>query len=155
MPNALLDREPVTRAQAAAELLRRRQARAGVMAFSEYVFRGYRPAPHLARLANALERLARREITRLMVIMPPRHGKTQLASINFPAWYLGQNPEHQIIGCSYGDTLAYSNSFAALQLMRSEEYQRLWPVSFVTEGATRWQLRGKANNRASYLAAGV
>src|SRR3990167_10805288 len=155
MPNALLDRGKVTRAQAAAELLRRRQARAGVLAFSEYVFRGYRRAPHLAQLADHLERLARREITRLMVVMPPRHGKSQLASINFPSWYLGQTPEHQIIGCSYGDGLAYANSFAALQLMRSAEYQQLWPTTFVTTGATRWQVSGKANNRASYVAAGV
>lgn len=147
--------KPVTRGDAAKELLRRRQARAGVLAFSVEVFRGYQSAPHLVLLADHLERLARREITRLLVVMPPRHGKSQLASINFPAWYLGQNPEHQIIGCSYGDSLAYANSFATLQLMRSDEYQTLWPTLFVAEGATRWQIKGKANNRASYVAAGV
>ncbi len=50
--------------------------------------------------------LARREITRLMISMPPRHGKSELGSKYFPAWWLGTFPEDQIILTTYSDAFA-------------------------------------------------
>ena len=48
----------------------------------------------------------RGEIRRLMISAPPRHGKTQLVSKRFPLWYLGRNPNTQIVHCGYGGTIA-------------------------------------------------
>jgi hypothetical protein len=53
-----------------------------------------------------LEAVERGEIDRLMVFMPPSHGKSEKASKRFPAWYLGRKPERQIIAASYNSDLA-------------------------------------------------
>ena len=140
---------------AGAVLQRRRQARSSLIFFAQWTFPAYEPALHLVNLAEHLERLERREITRLMVFSPPRHGKTELVSIRFPSWYLGRHPQHQVIGCSYTESLAYSNSWAVRQVISVPSYQSLWPTTFEKEGATHWQIAGKENQRASYIAAGV
>ncbi len=57
-------------------------------------------------LDEKLEAVERGEIDRLMVFMPPRHGKSEKASKRFPAWYLGRNPKRQIIAASYNSDLA-------------------------------------------------
>lgn len=125
------------------------------MSFAQWTFSAYERSPHLEALAEYLERLERREITRLMVFAPPRHGKSETVSIRFPAWYLGRHPQHQVIGCSYAESLAYSNSWAVRQVIGTPAYQALWPTTFEKEGATHWQIAGKENQRASYIAAGV
>jgi predicted phage terminase large subunit-like protein len=58
-------------------------------------------APHLNILTQKLVDLEQRRITRLLVEMPPRHGKSNLCSQYFPAWYLGRNPNHNVILASY------------------------------------------------------
>ncbi len=64
------------------------------------------PYPHLAYLAYALERLTRGEYRWLIVNMPPQHGKSQLCSRYFPAWYLEQHPDQTVLLCSYEATFA-------------------------------------------------
>lgn len=61
----------------------------------------WKPYPHLVYLNMQLGRLARREIKRLLVTMPPRHGKSWTCSKHFPAWYLSRFPEHRVILASY------------------------------------------------------
>src|SRR5690348_3861723 len=58
-------------------------------------------APHLRLLSDALWRVAAGHIRRLMVFMPPRHGKSELVSHYFPAWYLGTRPNRRVILTSY------------------------------------------------------
>jgi hypothetical protein len=53
-----------------------------------------------------LEAVERGDIDRLMIFMPPRHGKSELASKRFPAWCLGRNPTRQIIAAAYNSDLA-------------------------------------------------
>ncbi len=64
------------------------------------------PAKHLlyisARIASALAR----GNGRLIVSMPPRHGKSELLSVNTPIWTLDRNPRNDIILASYGQELA-------------------------------------------------
>jgi hypothetical protein len=87
----------VTPRQAAAERARRELARRRLAHFCQYVDAQYQVPAHVALLAERLEQVARfietegREgIGRLMILMPPRHGKTELASRLFPAWMLGR-----------------------------------------------------------------
>ena len=61
----------------------------------------YKPNWHHLLIADYLERVEKGEIKRLIIEMPPRSGKSQLASINFPAYYLGRNPDKEIITSSY------------------------------------------------------
>ncbi len=67
---------------------------------------GYRDAAHHRLIARKLEAVERGEIKRLMIFMPPRHGKSMLASEFFPAWYLGRNPDHYVIAATYAQELA-------------------------------------------------
>lgn len=61
----------------------------------------WRMAPHLALLNRVLLEVAAGTISRLMVWMPPRHGKSELTSAKFPGWYLGLNPHHKVLLTSY------------------------------------------------------
>ena len=141
--------------EAAEELVERREARARLIPFAQYTFPEYDAADHLYTVADKLEAVERGEIDRLMVFAPPRHGKTEMASIRFAAWYLGRNPQKQVIATSYAESLAYSNSYSVRTTIESPQYQRLWAANLDRSGAVRWQLEGKDNNRASYIAAGV
>jgi len=61
---------------------------------------------HHRVIAEHLEKVERGEIKRLIIEMPPRHGKSTLASVLFPAWYLGKHPEREVITTSYSGELA-------------------------------------------------
>jgi hypothetical protein len=70
--------------------------------YKKRIFRRYEHAPHLELLDTALEEVVRyvetggeEGIGRLIVEMPPRHGKTLTVSRLFPTWALGRNPHHR------------------------------------------------------------
>ena len=89
-------------------------ARAHPVGWAVYASRGrWRKARHLEYLGGLLVRLARGEILRLCVSMPPRHGKSELISKYFPSWFLGSHPGSRVILCSYGQALTYEWSRAA------------------------------------------
>lgn len=67
---------------------------------------GYRDAAHHRLIARHLEAVESGEIKRLVITMPPRHGKSMLASEFFPAWYLGRNPDHYVVTATYAQDLA-------------------------------------------------
>jgi predicted phage terminase large subunit-like protein len=71
-----------------------------------YQWPSYKLAKHHLLIARHLEMVERGEITRLMITMPPRHGKSMLASEFFPAWYLGRNPDHYVVAATYAQELA-------------------------------------------------
>jgi len=66
------------------------------------------PAKHLRIINTKLMEIAGGELTRLAVFLPPRHGKSELLSKYFPAWYLGHNPRERVILTSYESTFATS-----------------------------------------------
>ena len=77
-----------------------------LIAYAAYQWPGYTDAAHHRLIARHLEAVERGEITRLMITMPPRHGKSMLASEFFPAWYMGRNPDHYVVTATYGQELA-------------------------------------------------
>lgn len=78
------------------------------------------------RLEKFSEAVANEESPRLMLFMPPRHGKSTLASVAFPAWHLGKNPQHEFISCSYSGSLAMSFSRKVRQLVREPNYRHIF-----------------------------
>ncbi|MCW2922250.1 MAG: phage uncharacterized protein [Thermoleophilia bacterium] len=74
--------------------------------------------PHLQILDRALTDIAEGRNDRLIVEMPPRHGKSMEASELFPAWFLGRYPDKRIILASYGATLAKSFGRKARDLLK-------------------------------------
>lgn len=125
-----------------------------MLGFTGYTMRNYRIGEHHRRLAAALEAVERGEIKRLMVFMPPRHGKSELVSKRFPGWYLGRNPGRQFIGASYGQDLASDFGRDVRNIVGSAEYRALFPdVGLAGDSAAknRWH----TSRGGSYVAAGV
>lgn len=87
----------------------------------------YCPAPHLLKLIDYLERLERGEIKRLMVFMPPRHGKSVTISQLFPCWYLGRHPHAQIVQCGYGTDITIFHSRKARDILASARFHKVFP----------------------------
>lgn len=75
------------------------------------------------RLEKFSQDVVEKKSPRLMLFMPPRHGKSTLASIAFPAWHLGRNPDHEFISCSYSGSLAMGFSRKVRQLLREPTYK--------------------------------
>lgn len=77
-----------------------------LIAYAAYQWPSYQDAAHHRLIARHLEAVERGEIKRLMITMPPRHGKSMLASEFFPAWYMGRNPGHYVVTATYAQDLA-------------------------------------------------
>ena len=68
---------------------------------------------------------------RLMVFVPPQHGKSEIVSRKFPAWALGYNPKIKIVGTSYAVSLAHGFSRAIQRPIDSTEYREVFPATFL------------------------
>ncbi|OUJ08216.1 terminase large subunit domain-containing protein, partial [Acetobacter sp. DsW_059] len=109
---------------------------------------------HHRLLCEKLDAVERGEIKRLMVFMPPRHGKSELTSKRFPAWYMGRNPKKQIITASYGATLAQGFGRDVRNIVGSPEFASLFPgVGVASDSSARdnWH----TNKGGVYTAMGV
>ena len=78
------------------------------------------------RLEKFSDDVANRKSPRLMLFMPPRHGKSTLASIAFPAWHIGRHPHQEFISCSYSGSLSMSFSRKVRQLLREPNYKKVF-----------------------------
>ena len=115
---------------------------------------GYRVGRHHRLLCEKMEAVERGEIKRLMVFMPPRHGKSEIVSRRFPAWYLGRNPNKQIISASYGQDLANDFGRDVRNIVADPAYHALFPdVSVAADSSAR--NRWHTNKGGSFVAAGV
>lgn len=106
------------------------------------------------RLERFSEQVANKESPRLMLFMPPRHGKSTLASVAFPAWHLGRHPNHEFISCSYSGSLAMNFSRKVRQLLREPVYKNVFEKSRLdkdSQSIESWQ----TTQGGGYVAAGV
>lgn len=144
-----------------------RRARNNFMNFITYTKPDYQANWHHRNLANILDKFAKKEIKRLMVFMPPRHGKSEQTSRRLPAYIFGINPDAKIIATSYSATLAESMSKDVQRIIDSPTYNELFPETtlmgspFVKQdrkkiGYTRTNERFDiVGHNGYYLAAGV
>ena len=82
---------------------------------------------HLDAIAFKLQQCAERKIKRLIINMPPRHGKSFCASLAFPAWLLGRDPTTRIISVAYGEDLAGEYARGCKAIMDSSLYKEIFP----------------------------
>ena len=161
----------VTPQSAALERIRREKAKRHLVDFSEYVSSPwYEAYPHhdlvgkyLEEVALFIETKGKEGIGRLMIFMPPRHGKTEQVSRQFPAWLLGRMPDKRIILTSYNADRANASSRAARDLVLDQRYSAVFgsksseatPVrmSDDSRSVTAWDLA--APFRGGVVAAGV
>ena len=90
----------------------------------------------------------------MIIQVGPRKGKSQLASINFPAWYLGRNPDKEIITSSYSGDLASDFGQKTRDLVRDPIYQGIFSeirLKEDTQAKNKWMTEQKG----SYISTGV
>ncbi len=121
--------------------------------FSMFNNKNYRPSWLHEEIAKQLERVERGEVKRLMIFVPPRHGKSQLASIDFVAWYLGRNPEKNIIACSYSGDLSEDFGFKTRNLISDKPYQLLFGSSLREDSKSK--RKWVTQKGGTYIATGV
>lgn len=107
-------------------------ARQDLYEFARWMFwrrKGYRwqRARHHRLLCDALMRVFRGECRRLIINMPPRYSKTELAVVNFIAWAIGHAPDAEFIHTSYSAPLAVHNSINVRELVQHEAYAEIFP----------------------------
>lgn len=113
--------------------------------FSRWMFlqsRGYhwQRAKHHKLVCDALMRVFNGETTRLIINIPPRYSKTELAVVNFIAWALGRCPDAEFIHASYSATLAVNNSVKVRSLVQHEAYQNIFQaVELSEEAKAHWK----------------
>lgn len=91
---------------------------------------GYKPFWHHLLIADGLEKVSRGDIAKLMILVPPQHGKTLLASNIFPAWTLGQQDD-TIFAAAYAANKAQKEAKALQRVMESDGYRALFPTAAI------------------------
>lgn len=107
------------------ELCRKRLV-ASVLRFNPDYMAGWVHKVMCQALEQFLQDVLEGKSPRLMIQMPPRTGKSQLASIDFPAWALGKYPWLQFISCSYSGSLANEFSVKTRARLRDSEFQAVF-----------------------------
>lgn len=113
--------------------------------FTRYIYkenhrRNFTVSPHFVLMANALMKVIIGETKRLIINIPPRYGKTELAVKNFIAYGLALNPQSKFIHLSYSDDLALDNSSQTKEYIESESFQSIWPMNLKkdAQGKKKW-----------------
>lgn len=113
----------------------------------------WQPGRHHALIAKKLMGIIDGSIKRLMIWMPPRHGKSMEITETFPSFFLGHFPDKHVIEVSYGDELA--RKFGASNRAKVQEFGG-WIFGIgvsQTQGAkTNWDI---ANHAGGMISVGV
>ena len=115
---------------------------------------GFQMGNHIKLISNKLKQLEEGEIKRLMVFLPPRSSKSVICSKLFPAWYIGRNPEHEILTVSHSDQLSSDFGRSVRDVVNTEEFSKIFggvQLRSDVRAAGKW----KTNQGGTYYAAGV
>jgi len=146
------------RASQRLELANRVLARRNLVHFIRRFYPAYSAGWVHEDIARRLEKfssdVAEKKSPRLMLLMPPRHGKSELASIRFPAWHLGHHPDHEVINCGYNLDLPMKFSRKVRELARDPAFLALFPLCVLdaeSQSAEAWN----TTSGGGFTAAGV
>jgi len=121
--------------------------------FMEYESKGkWQSCKHLELLCSKLQEVEQGITKRLIISLPPRHGKSECVSKKFPAWYLGKHPDKEIILASYAAELAEDHSKIARDTLKEWGYIFNVNVAKESSAVNRW---GISKHRGGLTAAGV
>ena len=95
----------------------------------------------------------RRELTRLVVTMPPQHGKSWTTSQHFPAWYLGRHPEHSVFTAAYNETKALDFGLSVKDQINDPLFGLVFP-GFAVRRDSNSALKFATEQGGSYFAVG-
>ena len=114
----------------------------------------YKVGRHHRILADQLMALEDGSKDRVCVNIPPRHGKSQLVSIFYPAWFLGRNPDKKVMMVSHTTDLAVDFGRKVRNLISIDAYKDIFPevaLAVDSKSAGRWN----TNFGGEYFACGI
>jgi predicted phage terminase large subunit-like protein len=155
--NALPQEVQIKAAELLEELTTRKEAntaKTNFMAFVHKVWPSFINGAHHVRMAQAFEKVARGEIKRLIINMPPRHTKSEFASYLLPAWFLGNFPHKKVIQTSHTAELAVGFGRKVRNLVDSDVYKSVFPDTHLqsdSKAAGRWN----TSKGGDYFAIGI
>jgi len=132
----------------------RKTARVDFLEFVKKVWPQFIEGYHHKIMAEAFERVARGELKRLIINMPPRHTKSEFASHLFPAWFLGKYPDKYVIQASNTADLAVDFGRKVRDTISDDAYHEIFPdVSVHPDAAAagKW----KTTAKGEYFAIGT
>tara|TARA_S200002703_G_scaffold154568_1_gene157594 strand:- start:6275 stop:7633 length:1359 start_codon:yes stop_codon:yes gene_type:complete len=110
--------------------------------FTRYIFKEntgikFEVANFHIQLANTLEQVFNGDIKRLIINIPPRYGKTEIAVKMYISWCLAKNPKSKFIHLSYSDALALDNSSMTREYILSDAFQKIWQLQLKKDSQSR------------------
>ena len=141
-------------AELASRILSRRSLLPFVQRMNDRYTAGWVHEDIARRLEKFSDDVAAQKSPRLMLLMPPRSGKSELCSRSFPSWHLGRNPDHEIIACSYNVSLAMTFSKKVKEVLEDPQFHPVFEARLDPDNksAEEWSLQ---SSRGAYVAAGV
>ena len=133
---------------------KREACRTSYLEFVKHAWPAFIQGAHHKTMAEAFERVARGELKRLIVNMPPRHTKSEFASYLLPAWFLGQHPEKKVIQTAHTAELAVGFGRKVRNLFGDTAFKQVFPATSLradSKAAGRWN----TNKGGEYFAIGV
>ena len=125
-----------------------------VKQFAPTLVSDFKMGRHIQLLCEKLQGVVDGDIKRLMVFLPPRSSKSLICSKLFPAWYIGNYANHEIMSVSHSDQLASDFGRTVRDIVNTEKFQRIFKgvaLRSDVKAAGKW----KTNKNGSYYAAGV
>jgi predicted phage terminase large subunit-like protein len=116
-------------------------ARADLLEYAALCDRNYVVSRFHSILARKLESVAHGRTRRLIINVPPRHGKSRMTTVELPTWMLGQNPTKKIVLTSYSNNLASKHSKESRARLQSSLYRAMFPETQLNPrdaGADEW-----------------
>ena len=117
------------------------EAHKDLIAFCKHMQPDYTVGKHHRMLADMLMDIEQGNKDRICVNIPPRHGKSQLVSIMFPAWYLGRNPNKKVMMVSHTTDLAVDFGRKVRNMIATDDYRAIFPtvsLAIDSKSAGRW-----------------
>ena len=113
-----------------------------LLSFTRHTLPSFAPAPFHIAYYEVLTRFAMGEIKKLMITMPPQHGKSEGATRRLPAFVLGQDPDKRIAIVSYNATKARKFNRELQRIMDDDRYYELFPQTLLA-GQASYQEQGR------------
>lgn len=128
---ALKSRESVLKLYQELQKKRREVGRNSMTGFVRYTKDDYDMQWFHKLICAYLDKLERGEIKKLMIFLPPQHGKSELSSRRFPAYVLGRNPKTKIGVASYSPDLANGFNRDVQDIIDNDSYRELFPETYL------------------------
>lgn len=130
-----------------------RYAKEDLITYAQAVDRSYTPNWHHELIAEKLQAVERGEIKRLIITVPPRHGKSRLSTEIFPTWYLGKNPKREVIVAANTEDLAKDFGRKAREIVKEPIYDGIFGMKLKQDekSSSKW----KTSSGGSYTSVGI